>query len=106
MTGIRAAFMSSTDFGLLGRCRCWAPVARDATRELPAELAEDIRVGIVLHIVGERGERDVFAEPFATVGILHEFARQRGSSGVKRLKTDESIVMKFRPGLVLLKISA
>ncbi len=57
------------------------PVAGDDAGELPAEVADDVRIGIVLDRVHERREREVLAEPLAAVGVEDEVARQAGVVG-------------------------
>ena len=54
------------------------PVAGNDAGKLPAEVADDVGIRIILDRVHERRERQILAEPLAAVGVEHK-ARAEGS---------------------------
>lgn len=52
------------------------PIAGDRAGKFPAEIADDVRIGIVIDGGGVSGERQILAELFAAVRVEDEFARE------------------------------
>src|SRR6266436_1663970 len=59
------------------------PIARHDARKFPAELSDDVRVGIVLNRGGKRRERQIFSESRAAIILHNQGARKRSAIGGK-----------------------
>jgi hypothetical protein len=54
------------------------PIAERRGRKFPREPVNDVRIGIVVDGRGEGRGGEIFAEFFAAIGVLDQFARKGG----------------------------
>ena len=59
------------------------PIARHRAGKFPAELSDDVRVGIVLNRRGKGREGQIFLESRAAIILQHQRARKRSAIGGK-----------------------